>query len=434
MLSGSLDGGGDPTVDFEEDSMLIEGALALTVALLACDNHPTRKAEELPKGPNVRTGARSAVEAREIVLVKKIGWSPDGSLVHYWLQFQNRRCAAKKGLMIIGVLVDVSSGKTLRTYQVEQKGYMEAALKKRWDGAKPRAWGDALVKRLGLVPAAKKSTRAPGKAKGAGKLRLRGVKTRLGWVAAWRLGRWFGWRWQPGKRRTKPGDKIDPWLELQHRPKGAKGAKAWKTLHRHQPLLDYHAALGHLFTWEKAREREDSEEMDVHWCAAGLSDPKCQKELRDHALTERHKYAFTGEVWTFWSPRADAVLVFWDDKELVGVDTDKAMGIYRSYVTVHALAARPPTTLVSPEASPVKQAVASGTMAPTTKLSGVQKASDGSKTSKNKAKAKSKASGCGCQTRSGGAFPGLVVLWLLVLAAGRRARRRRSSPRFRKVP
>ncbi len=80
--------------------MLLE--MMLTVSLLGCGpEEPEPEKEKLPPGPSLVTPSPTTTEPYEIVLVKKVSWSADGSLAHYWLQHQKRKRDEQKGWVII---------------------------------------------------------------------------------------------------------------------------------------------------------------------------------------------------------------------------------------------------------------------------------------------------------------------------------------------
>jgi len=402
--------------------MILESAFALTTLVLACggeyEDPRYGDAKVLPTGPNLKTAAPTVVEPYEVVVPKSIGWSPDGSLAHYTLKYKNRIRSDKKGHAIIGFFVDVATGKTLGTYRVELSGFMCPKLKPLWDRSKPKAWGEGLVKKIGFVPAGKKSTRPP---VGGGKLKLQGVKSKVGWVAAWGLSRWFAWRWQAFKRPIAEGQKLDPWLELRYQ---AKGERKWRVLSKHRPYLDYHYSLKHRASWKEARERELYGDRSARkYCADPASVlGKCDKMLRHRGLAKSNEYPFTGEVWIFWNDKADALLAFWDDAQLLGVDTEKSFVVYRSNITVHSLVDRKPSTLIPkdpPPAKPVANPPAkpmAAVMSGATAMMSADKAATPSKKSSGKKK------GCGCQAGLSG-IPMPLVFGLLAWVALRRRRR-----------
>ncbi len=83
----------------------------------------------------------------------------------------------------------------------------------------------------------------------------------------------------------------------------------------------------------------------------------CDKSLRHRGLAKTNEYPFTGEVWIFWNAEADALIAFWDDAQLLGVDTDKSFVVYRSILTVHSLVERAPSTLIPALPPPPKIAM-----------------------------------------------------------------------------
>jgi MYXO-CTERM domain-containing protein len=360
------------------------------------------------------------VEPYEVVVPKNIGWSPDGSLAHYTLKYKNRIRADKKGHAIIGFFVDVATGKTLASYQVEQVGFMCPKLKPLWDRSKPRAWGEALVKKIGFVPAGKKRTRPP---KAGGQLKLQGVKSKVGWVAAWGLPRWFAWRWQAYKRPIDVGEKLDPWLELRYQ---GKGERKWRVLSKHRPYLDYHYSLKHRAAWKEAREREqDSNESNRKYCGGiAFNSAACKKKLRDRGLAPVNEYPFTGEVWIFWNDKADALLAFWDDAQLLSADTDQSFVVYRSNVSVHTLVSRQPSTLIPKDTPPpMKPAVkAPASVTSSTAAAGTAAKMGASEPADSSKKTPAQKKGCGCQSDARSA-PLPLLLGLLALLALRRRRR-----------
>lgn len=419
--------------------MLIEGTMMLTMLLGCGGEEPVMTEVKLPPGPNLKTPSPTTTEPYQVVFPKRVSWSPDGGVAHYQLLYKNRKGSSKSGWTVIGYFVDVSTGKTVATYNWETKGFMCPSLKPTWKKGRTRAWAEKFVKEHAFLPLTKKSKRSyhPDRKSGIS-LKLTAKKTRVGWLSSARTRTAFRWEWTNFWRKTTAKDKLDARLELQLKKKGVKGVTV---LHTHQPYLDYHYSLAHVHTWKQAVEREEGDKATICEPGKGLDEANCRRARRKHGLTRRDRYPFTGEVWVYWSPKADALLAFWDDRQVRGIDTPNAHGVYRSYVTVHSLASRKPSPLLAKLTPPKKtepaMAVvtaakgASGTMsaggAKSAATAGMGKTApkgDMAGGGGNNKAAASKKKGCGCRQGSAAAFPMLLLILLALGGLYRRARRR----------
>ena len=105
--------------------MFAEMSVLTTTAALACGGEVVETPKiRLPKGNNLISKALATSEPYEIVVLKRMGWSEDASLAHYQILYQNRKRSKKAGWALIGYFVDVSTGKTIHTYQWERKGFI----------------------------------------------------------------------------------------------------------------------------------------------------------------------------------------------------------------------------------------------------------------------------------------------------------------------
>ncbi len=381
--------------------------------------------EPVYNGPSITQGSATRYLPFEIVVVRKVSWSSDGSLAHYWLHRENRKEAGKKGKIIIGFFVDVGTGKTLATYQVEQSGVLPKSLKAQWARSKPRAWADALLKKGAFKPG-KRNPRAP--ERGA-KLTIGSVKTPLGWLTIWRLDHFFRWMWQSFPQVVKPGTTLDAKLVLKYKPKGGPE----RVLYAHLPFLDYGYVFRHVKKYRQMLAWENDDPSKVppkpKACARVLKDDlgdDCVRALRKAGYGEENRYPFRGEVTIFQSPQKDALLVFWDDRQDLRVVDGKGYGVFRSHVTVHALTPRASSTLV-PKEPPRPMARPKGPRSTSMTIGKATSSPEspsmeavGSRMPAKKKPAKKK--GCGCSSGASGGLPG--VLLVLGLAGALWLRRR----------
>ncbi|MFH2005566.1 MAG: MYXO-CTERM sorting domain-containing protein [bacterium] len=398
---------------------------------------------KLPSGPNLKTPSPTTTEPYQVVFPKRLSWSPDGGVAHYQLLFQNRKGTPKEGWTVIGYFVDVSTGKTVATYNWEKKGFMCPSLAPLWKKGRSREWAEKFLKDHAFAPLDnKKSKRTWHPDRKAGiTLTLTAKKTKVGWISSFRAATYFRWEWSTYKRQTTAEDKLDARLELQMKRKGVKGVTVLRT---HQPYLDYHYSLTHEHTWKQAVEREEGGNATVCQPGQGVDNAECRRARRKHGLIRRDRYPFTGEVWVYWSPQADALLAFWDDRQVRGVDTPNAHGVYRSYVTVHAIAPRQPSPLIaklaSAPATATAPAMATATKADMAVMGASAMAAGASKSAAmadsgkgaqgemgggdSKQATAGKKKGCGCRQGPAAAFPGLLLMALAFVGLYRRRRRR----------
>lgn len=352
----------------------------------------------------------------EIGQVSRVRWSADGTMVHYHLRLENELHTAHAALL--GVVVDVASGKVVLRYRLDRVGKLPAPLEKQWLAAQPFHRGAALLERHRFLPA---DVRGPA-AKGASPVvQLHATLVpRSGQLRTARGRSGFRWWFLPADATSTAQESR---ADLRLVVTGPDGKP--RTLAQHRPALDGALALAHQRVRRRrlkvlrGKVRENTEDHGEQKARA------TGRRLLRYLFPREH--AFSGEVTLHYHPTAKAVVAVWRDvRELTSLLPDKIIswpnvekvtpwgqldyGRVRVAVTVHALAPTNAAPLVASATSMSAAKPAVGNIQP--KRDPQLPVMASAKTSSGKQ------SGCGCGTSHTTTIPlaALVLLWMLAYA------------------